>query len=888
MGAFDGWMRRWRGQRPATPDDGGSYVTPRSRKASPVFKRFADLLPYIGQDEESRLFVVEGPEPDTVESIGFVLELNPQTGASAQMADYLTTLFTCDAPVGTGMQFHLLGTPDIEAFLDAYEATAVPSEAFASGTPRHAQAELFRTLIEKRKAYYRNGATSGLFGDMHYRMRDFRLVMSVAVPVAKSMTGAFPKLDAFLASDDMRETFGTVSVLRETVITTLKSYFLFSREYTADDLIDWCATLLNIQRTIAGDRFAHKYDDTRPLRHQIVAPETAIREDAQSLSFSDGRYPTIGMRAMSVRSYPKTFLLPQMGNLIGSAENTTLSYPCPFLITMGVQFLDYDAQRNTTIVKAARATQGAESPMAKFQPDLIDRGHDWAIALAAFEEDGGGHVKLFHQLLLFAPPDELGRCEQAARGIWRAQNIDLTVDVCMQKQALLASLPLMFGPLLQRDMAIAQRLSTKTVTNAANMLPVLAEPVGLGRPVIPFFGRRGQAMGIDPFANPSGNYNGCVVATSGSGKTYVANELALRTVAAGGRAWIIDIGRGYEKSCKLVGGQYMEFRLDSGLSLNPFSMVVDIDADMELLKPLIAQMASPSKKLDDYELSQIEINIRQLWEEFGPSTTITMLAERLKRACYQGGSKEAFNDQEVDPDNCDPRIRDLGVQLFPFTEEGTYGRFFTGQANIEFTSDLIVLELEELNAMPALQSVVLLLVMYKITQEMYLGDRDRPRLTIIDEAWALLDGDASARFIEAGYRRARRYLGAFWTITQSINDYYKSSAATAAFENADWLWLLRQKKESIAALASSQKLVMDDATRKLIESVTTVGGRYSEVFIRCADLPPTIGRLFVDPFTNLLQSSKPEDFRAVKDLEARGLPVAEAIEQVLRGRGVRL
>lgn len=65
-----------------------------------------------------------------------------------------------------------------------------------------------------------------------------------------------------------------------------------------------------------------------------------------------------------------------------------------------------------------------------------------------------------------------------------------------------------------------------------------------------------------------------------------------------------------------------------------------------------------------------------------------------------------------------------------------------------------MLELEELSAKKDLQAVVMFLLMYKITQEMYLT-RNQIKICIIDEAWSLLGSGSSGEFIESGYRRAR-------------------------------------------------------------------------------------------------------------------------------------
>jgi type-IV secretion system protein TraC len=341
-------------------------------------------------------------------------------------------------------------------------------------------------------------------------------------------------------------------------------------------------------------------------------------------------------------------------------------------------------------------------------------------------------VYLYHQLTLFSRPAHAAKDELAARGVWRGLGFDLQADTFLNLQSLMLGLPMAYTPSLQQEAKRAGRESLKTSANAIHLAPVIGEWAGLGEPVMALFGRRGQALGVDLFANPSGNYNACVVGTSGSGKSVFMNELALGYLGTGARVWVIDAGRSYENLCRRLDGQYLEFTPASDLSLNPFSLVTDLDEDMEMLKPVIAQMISPQEPLPQYEMSQLDIALRQVWYQAQSQVrlpTLTELAEHLKTACKDDEGK------------CDVRVRNMGIQLFPYTEDGAHGRWFEGPANVRFDADLVVLELDELEAKKDLQGVILLLLMYLITNEITLNRADgRRKLVIIDEAWSLMNG----------------------------------------------------------------------------------------------------------------------------------------------------
>jgi conjugal transfer ATP-binding protein TraC len=231
---------------------------------------------------------------------------------------------------------------------------------------------------------------------------------------------------------------------------------------------------------------------------------------------------------------------------------------------------------------------------------------------------------------------------------------------------------------------------------------------------------------------------------------------------------------------------------------------------------------------------------------------------------------------------CDPRIADLGRSLMPYTADGSYGRWFTGPANVNFDSNFILLEMDHLSSKPELRAVVLMLLMYLIAQNIYMGRRDLPKLCLLDEAWDLMRTGATSKFIEGLYRKVAKHGGAVVTATQGVDDYYGSETAEAALRNADWMFLLQQKEESIEQIAKSGKLILDESMKRELRSVRRVGNQYSEIFIKATDYPPTVGRLFADPYSRLLSSTSPSEVQALDDLQAQGMSVDEAIQHMLK------
>ena len=256
-------------------------------------------------------------------------------------------------------------------------------------------------------------------------------------------------------------------------------------------------------------------------------------------------------------------------------------------------------------------------------------------------------------------------------------------------------------------------------------------------------------------------------------------ELVTGLVGAGGEAVVIDDGRSFQHTAEALGGAFIAFGKDRCLTFNPVRH--DRRGDGRTTMAITARNASRCSRawsgrmcrrrggsIDDIEAALIDEAIAGAWDEkagnggrprHGPGRSWNRVAPTAGRWTWRRRSG-------------------------PWCPGGAMGRLFAGSETPELDAALTVFELAELKGRGDVQGVVLMLVVFLATQRMYHGPRTRAKAIVIDEAWDLLSGEDSKAFLEGAARRARKYRGALITGTQSVNDYYGSPAARAAWENS--------------------------------------------------------------------------------------------------------
>jgi conjugal transfer ATP-binding protein TraC len=781
-------------------------------------------LPFETFDPEHGLFF-------TSNSVGFVLETPALCGASDAMQLEIDGFFKHLLPEGSSLQTLLWADPYIGPLCDVWQASR--------------EGALYQKLAQKRRAHLERMTFQSPQTPFH--LRHFRCVISY--------TQAIPQTD---------EEWEAFYRLQKQLITTLESVGLGIGIWNASHALTMLSTWLNLDPTCTH-LDVRQWNPLQMLVSQYHAMPLSVEKD--HLILNEGK---IHARVYHADKLPAQWSLHQMGELIGDKMREIAQIPCPFWIHYGVHIPYQDKPRRQLFKKAAMIDRQARSPLGKWIAGLQEESEQLNFAWRAVQE-GERIVQTQLTVVLLADPPSLPNSHQTLINLWRTKGWSLEVTPYTQLPELLSTLPMMWNKCWIGALEHLHQLRTTLSTEAANLLPLQGEWRGTNLPGLLLAGRRGQLMNWSPFDETAAqNFNVCVAGRPGSGKSVFMQELMINVLSHKGYVFVLDIGRSFEKTCHLLEGAFIEFTPLHPLCLNPFTHLptepLEATEDaLGMLQSVLELMAAPKKGVDDLETALLQQALLATWKQEGQQATIGDIADWLLA-------------------RDDARAKPLGEMLFGYAK-GTYQRFFSGPATVDLNQSLVVMELEDLRAHPELKDVVVQLAILNITHRVSRGER-RPFHIILDEAWDLLNNPRGKSFIERLVRTVRKYKGSLVVGTQSVNDFYSNPSAQTVFESSDWHCLLSQKSEAIAQLKQAGRLSLTDELERQLLSLKTKHGHYAEVMIKG---PPgfAIARVLLDPYSQLLYSSRAEDYMAVKQLREQGMPVHQALEQVLAQRQIR-
>lgn len=282
------------------------------------------------------------------------------------------------------------------------------------------------------------------------------------------------------------------------------------------------------------------------------------------------------------------------------------------------------------------------------------------------------------------------------------------------------------------------------------------------------------------------NANSVIFAKSGAGKSYLVKLEALRSILFGIDIIVLDPENEYKRLCDALGGEYIDFSINSSAKINPFELPKIAEQEDQLSLKILSLHALLKIMAGDMSPEESAILDRALVDTY-----------RMK------GITQDYKTQQLEP----PLMEDLYKVLLAMDEpaskslaerleryiKGSLAGVFDQRTNVNLDNPFTAFSIRNLEDVlrPIAMFMILDFIWTKIKHDL------KKRILILDEAWTLMQYPDSAMFVFSIAKRARKYYLGLTTITQDVADFLNTDHGKAVVTNSSIQILLRQHPAAI-------------------------------------------------------------------------------------------
>lgn len=782
-----------------------------------------DYLCYRYFEPESESFLM------TNGAAGFLLEICPLVGVDDSVVKSLNLFFAHDLPKDGFLQFFLLASSDIDDFLNFWQA---------GRQHRHPILQrITKGRVEYLRAQAMNFRTSG-----KKLPRSFRIFVSYSKIYKHQNAASLTELKQF----------------RGKLTDKLASLQLQPIICANADLIRFCREFFELA------------PNTKPNYKPVNKLDAVNEQCLQSGNYYHHRKDAfvnidkdIAHRAYNFAKTPDFWSLVQNIELLGNTSGRPI--PARFALSLIVA---NDIRTNKTLIaRGKKVIDSAERPYSRHDKALIEEAGQWRDIIHSLVAKGEAVLSDSFCLFVAAKKDDIDRAESDIMTILSNQSWQINPLNYYHLEAMLGHMPMSaanFWPELKKHKLVHTSLSSEIVAK----LPIHAEWYGVPLSGVPFIGRRGQIFNWNPYHRlASGNFNINVIGPSGVGKSVFLQELASSMLSQNTRVFVLDIGKSYASLAKLLGGEIIEFGALSTFTINPFAGLtegmdeIDFNQLVICAKELLAIMCGAK---GEFETATLEATIKEAVIASEYNLDLASFVKFLNNS-----------DAEI--------LQRFATSLFSYTPSGVYGKYFSGEKPAKFDKMITIFEFEHVRDQPKLIAIIMQALLMQLTSQFLSGDRSQRFMVIVDEAWMLLEHVAA--FLAANGRNFRRYEGCLVICTQCFADLQTAGSTQennnhrkAIFENSAWKINLPPGSFTDFEAHSEFKYKVP-----LLKSLSFERGQYSEMLLSSAGID-VVGRLMLDPFSSAIYSTESTDFSFLEEQGKQGIPITEAIENLVKRR----
>jgi conjugal transfer ATP-binding protein TraC len=782
-----------------------------------------------------------------------IFEVPVLTGVSENLVyDIEKSIFAAPyLPEKTIIQINLYADPKIrdkiEAYLSLKEESRIP-------------------IVKKYTDWLTMKTKEKIYEDWNALVRDFKIYITVKIPLKDSLENKSYKNEIRTLFINLSSTItniyqGNIAILNDVEYIYL-TRSLLNPKYNEDD------TLLFIDPE-AGEIGIQPRENVEDLSTAIIDPETYFIEGEDYIKINN-YYATVYAVQPGLRGFPKELSPYFLYDYIGAYKREDYAnIGTPFVFSFIAQKLE---EKNVLSIRKDAEIMLKQKNFSNLNPRMEERQEDYTMFIREIEK-GRVAWKGSYYIYLFTD-----------RGLDYLRSVGRTLESMMQKQRFvfkpelnITSVLLTCIPGNATEEHLANKLERRTYLldgNIALLTPLFADWKGTKTPTIPMLTRRGQIFTFDLF-DSDGGYSAAIIAPTGRGKSFLSNHILFNYLTQPNTILrVVDVGDSYKGLNRLFNGTYIEMTPENRITLNPFYSIKNIEDELPELVNLTLAMVRFEEKVRDLERSFVEKAIKETYEESnGEPFGISEVVETMIRIAQEQNNYELL------------QFAQLGFT--PYVEGGNLDYLFNGEPNVSLDNRFIVLELKSVLNNPALMRLVLLAFFQLINREVYYNQEKRAwkKVVLWDEWHRASANEFILDFSFRAIKEYRKFNASMILVTQNFGDFFESMIPEKTkniYLNLEYIISLYQTPEEWKRLQGDNELTLSDFEIEVLETVNTVKGKYSEVFIVRRSGGRGIARLVLPPAFIWLYTTSAEEV-AVREyfIKQRNGNIEQAIEDCI-------
>ena len=465
-------------------------------------QRAASLIPIYSYDKSSDIFLGDD------KSLNAAFVCSPLTGFDSQVQKRIDGFLNSEYPKGFVIQFCLYKSPDIARQID---------QLLDIREPYSSQLPFYYSVIEERAEFLKHHTDKGIVSDTkrgYYDcglICDTKLIISFKLPIKNHQ----PTEDDLIKCKNIQTRF--VASLNAIGLCPVR---LNQYEYIRlmQTIVNWDEPLWKQKSQsfsfIRPKEHTRYYEEDKPIREQIFDPVSELIVDKKNIQIGE----TCFIKTLSAKRLPEEIFpgeaISYVGDIMEGSSNSSIQQN--YMVCCNLYYPDLERTKSNLEKKRQFAVNQAGGSLVRFIPALKDKENDFNTLYESYSK-GDKPVLLSYTVVIMLPM--FVNC----------------LPMCADMEAVTQ----------------LRRYKTITTTMATPLIPVMAEWKGTGTFHAALISRTGQLMSLS-LHDATTNKNALIAAESGSGKSFLLNELIFSYLSEGTQIWVIDAGKSYQKLNELL------------------------------------------------------------------------------------------------------------------------------------------------------------------------------------------------------------------------------------------------------------------------------------------------------------------------------------------------